>query len=131
MDGVIERRPRTISFTARGGTPIARAIAFCEMLMGFKYSSRRISPGVIGGFMAITCSVMGEESMIIADGDFIGARIGPAKGDSPLAIDANGMKALEVTLEGFESVSGGNCEVGESLRMVHLEEFSENWVNTC
>jgi hypothetical protein len=48
MAGVIERLPRTISLTARGGTPIARAIAFWEIPMGLRYSSSRISPGVIG-----------------------------------------------------------------------------------
>jgi hypothetical protein len=35
----------------------ARAMAFWEMLMGFKYSSGRISPGVI--FISVTYSVTG------------------------------------------------------------------------
>jgi hypothetical protein len=53
MAGVIERLPRTISLIALGGTPMARAIAFWEMPMGRRYSSRRISPGVMGVFMRV------------------------------------------------------------------------------
>jgi hypothetical protein len=34
-------------------------MAFWEIPIGFRYSSRRISPGVIGGFMGITYSVIG------------------------------------------------------------------------
>lgn len=52
LAGVIARRLRTISLTAQGCTPIARAMAFWEIPIGNGYSSRRISPGVIGGFMA-------------------------------------------------------------------------------
>ena len=60
MVGVMERLPRTISLMALGGTPIALAMAFCEMPNGFRYSSRRISPAVIGSFMGITYHVIGE-----------------------------------------------------------------------
>ena len=38
----------TISLIARGATPMARAIALGEIPMGLRYSSSRISPGVIG-----------------------------------------------------------------------------------
>jgi hypothetical protein len=41
-----------------GGTPMARAMAFREMPMGLRYSSRRISPGATGDFMAVTYGVM-------------------------------------------------------------------------
>jgi len=47
------RRPSTISLTARGGTPIARAMTFWEIPMGRRYSSSRISPDVMGWFMAM------------------------------------------------------------------------------
>lgn len=59
MAGVMERRAWMISLMARGATPMARAMAFWDMPMGSRYSSRRISPGVMGGFMTITYSVMG------------------------------------------------------------------------
>ena len=42
------RRAWTISLIVCGLTPKARARAFCEMPRGVRYSSRRISPGVIG-----------------------------------------------------------------------------------
>lgn len=58
MAGVIERRPSTISLTARGGTRMARPMAFCEMPIGLRYSSKRISPGVIGGFKAVMYRVI-------------------------------------------------------------------------
>jgi len=123
--GVIERCPRTISLTARGGTPIARAIAFCEMPMGFKYSSSRISPGEMGGFMDITYSVIRSSSMVVADGDFCGTGIGPAEGDAPLVVDSNGMKSLEVALECFEPVAGRNGEVCQSRGMIPLNELPQ------
>ena len=42
--GVMERRPSTISFTARNGSPINRAMAFCEIPVGLRYTYNRISP---------------------------------------------------------------------------------------
>ncbi len=36
MTGVIERLPRAVSLIARGETPIARAIAFCEVPIGVR-----------------------------------------------------------------------------------------------
>ena len=58
MAGVIERLPSTISLMALGGTPMARAIAFWEMLNGLRYSSNNISPGVIAIFMDVTYRVI-------------------------------------------------------------------------
>lgn len=46
MAGVMARFPNTILLTALGGTPIARAIAFREVPMGWRDSPGRISPGV-------------------------------------------------------------------------------------
>ena len=58
MVGVMDRRAWMISLIARGATPMARAMAFWEMPMGMRYSSNRISPGVIGGFIGITYNVI-------------------------------------------------------------------------
>ena len=55
---VIERLEWTISLITRGATPMARAMAFCETPMGLRYSSSRISPGVIGLSMSISSSIM-------------------------------------------------------------------------
>ena len=106
MEGVMERLPWTISLTARGATPMARAIAFWEMPMGARYSSRRISPGVIGWFMAITYCVIAELSMIVPDGDITGAIVRPAEDDAPLGVNANGMHAGKVAFQGLEAVAG-------------------------
>ena len=65
MAGVIDRRPCTISLIARGATPMARAMAFCEIPIGLRYSSSKISPGVMGSFMSISYNVIGLFSMII------------------------------------------------------------------
>ena len=59
MAGVIERLAWTISLIARGATPMARAIAFCEIPIGSRYSFTRISPGVIGLSMRISHDVTG------------------------------------------------------------------------
>ena len=48
ISAVMDRRPSTISLTVRGETPSPRASAFCDKPSGLRYSSRRISPGVIG-----------------------------------------------------------------------------------
>lgn len=74
---VMERLPWTISLMARGATPMARAMAFWEMPMGVIYSSRRISPRVIGFFMAMTYGVIVALSMDVAHGDIfrVGVRI--------------------------------------------------------
>lgn len=65
MDGVIDRRPCTISLIARGATPIARAMAFCEIPIGLRYSSSRISPGVMEPFIVIYYNITGVWSMVI------------------------------------------------------------------
>ena len=58
MAGVIERLPWTISLIARGATPMARDMAFCEIPIGLRYSSNRISPGVMGSRIAIAYDVI-------------------------------------------------------------------------
>ena len=57
--GVMERLPSTISLITRGTTPTSRAMAFCEIPLGLRYSSSRILPGVIGSFMFIFSNVIG------------------------------------------------------------------------
>ena len=91
--GVMERLPRTISLIARGATPIARAIAFCEIPVGLRYSSSKISPGVIGSFTLIFYNVIGSFSMLIDYRNLFRPRIRPPEYNAPLVIDANGMKA--------------------------------------
>ena len=55
--GVIERLAWTILLITRGATPMARAMASCEIPIGLRYSSSRISPGVIGLSMSISSGI--------------------------------------------------------------------------
>lgn len=59
--------------------------------MGFKYSSSKIAPGVMGVFMVITCSVIGKLSMVIRDANFRRSLFGPSEYNVPLWVDPNGM----------------------------------------
>ena len=67
---------------------MARAMAFCEIPMGSRYSFRRISPGVIGLSTCISHDVTGYKSMIVHDGYVVRPLVGPPKRDSPLVIDS-------------------------------------------
>ena len=99
---------------------MARAIAFCEIPIGSRYSLRRISPGVIGFFIFITCNVTGVLSMVVEDLYFAWAVLGPAKNDSPLLIDSYGIVTGERTFQCFQPVSGRDGQILDSFRMVHL-----------
>ena len=123
--GVMERRPSTISFTARGGTPIARAMAFWEIFIGLRYSSKRISPGVTGGFMVVTCSVIGVSSMVIQNRNFPWAGIAPSKYNPPLIVHPDRMHSNQSTAQRFKTVSGQDRKVPQSGCPVELKQFSE------
>src|SRR5258706_8571023 len=58
VSAVTARLPRTISLIRRGGTPTSLASWYWLTSSGFRKSSRRTSPGVVGGsfFLAINCS---------------------------------------------------------------------------
>ena len=59
------------------------------MPIGSRYSSKSISPGVIGGFMSVTCDVTGVLSMVVDDLNLGRALFSPSKDNAPLLIDAN------------------------------------------
>lgn len=65
MDGVMARLPSTISLMARGDTPMALAMAFWEMPIGAKYSSSKISPGVIGVCMGVVYDAIRYKKLLI------------------------------------------------------------------
>lgn len=122
--GVMERLPRTISLIARGATPISRAIAFCEIPRGLRYSSSKISPGVIGSFMFIFYNVIGSFSMIIDYRNVFRPRIRPPEDNAPLVIDANGMKTRTPAAKSFKAVAGRHGKVAECDGLIHLNQFS-------
>lgn len=110
MAGVIERRPKTISLMARGETPMALAKAFCETSIGIRYSSKRISPGVMSVFILIliTYNVIGGLSMVIHNGHFGRAIFCPTEDNPPLIVDPDGMQARQIPGQAFEPVAGWN-----------------------
>ncbi len=82
---------------ARGATPIARAIAFCEIPIGSRYSSSKISPGIMGGLMIVTYDVIGSLSMVVRDTDLGRSQICPAKNNAPLLINPNRVKTGKIS----------------------------------
>src|SRR6266481_5689745 len=82
MVGVMARLPRTISLMARGGTPMARAMAFWEIFMGVRYSSSKISPGVMGGLMGCNVSRYRASRLVVLLGGQARGR-GEQGGDVP------------------------------------------------
>jgi hypothetical protein len=63
--------------------------------------------------------------MVIDNGNFGGTGRGPAEHDSPLVIDADGMKTGEITMEGFQAIARGNGEVRKVFRSIHLHELAQ------
>ena len=64
-------------------------------------------------------------SMVIADPDLGRAKRVPDEDDAPLVIDADGVAACEITLQGFESVSWRHGQILKDARAVHLNEFAQ------
>jgi len=63
--------------------------------------------------------------MVIDDGDFGGAGVGPFEDDSPLIVDADGVEAFQIPLEGFEAITGRHGHVGRLASLIELNELSE------
>ena len=124
---VMGHSPRTISSIVCGGTPMASAMAMCEMPMGFRYSSARISPGVMG-FIMVTRYYAGKfSSMIVNYCNLLRTGIGPAKSDPPLVVDPDGMKAGQITPQRLQAISWRDCQVGERYGLVHLDELAQGY----
>ena len=60
--------------------------------MGLRYSSARISPGVMGFIMVTRYNAEKFSSMIVNYGNLLRTVIRPAKGDPPLVVNPDGMK---------------------------------------
>lgn len=63
--------------------------------------------------------------MVIGDPNFSRSVRSPSENDSPLIVDADGMKAVEGTPEGFKPISRRDGQIGEIPCLVHLNEFSQ------
>lgn len=63
--------------------------------------------------------------MIVHDGDIGGAMVGPAEDDSPLVIDADGVKGFQVAFEGFQTIAGRNFHIVQVSRLIELNELAK------
>ena len=62
--------------------------------------------------------------MIVHDGYLVRPLAGPPKGDAPLVIDSNGVKARQITPKRLQSVAGRNGEVAQGTSLIHLDQLS-------
>jgi len=69
--------------------------------------------------------------MVIHDGDFLGAGGGPAKGDSPLIIDANGVESFQPTAQRLKAVSRRHCQVLQTLGTIQLDKLPQRHPADC
>jgi hypothetical protein len=84
-----------------------RGIVFCEIPIGVRYSSRRISLGIMGGCMAIMYDVTGVLSKVIDNADMFRPKVCPAEYNTPAVVDADGMEPGKIATETFQVVAGG------------------------
>jgi hypothetical protein len=47
----------------------------------------------------------------------------PAKNDAPLIIDANAIKALQITPQGFETVTGRGAQIVKRMSRIEAIQF--------
>lgn len=69
--------------------------------------------------------------MIVDNFDLFGAIVGPAETEAPLAVDADAMLTLTVTLQGFEPISRRRPKVLQSCRGIeHIQLPFRNGLET-
>ena len=103
MSGVMDRRPDRISLRRLCGMRVALAAASCVIAIGSKNSVRRMIPGWMReavGFMGLAWDLV-----VIDDLDLLGVLAGPTEADAPLVIDADGVLATAIALQGLQPVA--------------------------
>ena len=63
--------------------------------------------------------------MIIDNGDLRGAGPDPAEDETPLVVDADGVKARAIPAEWFEAVAGRHGEIRKLAGAIHLHELAQ------
>src|SRR5262245_49896290 len=90
------------------------------MPRGFKNSSRRISPGVVGGRRIFT--LVPPTSVVVRDPYLNNALVRPREDDAPLVVDSDAVEARQTTLQRLQAVSGRAVQVREVARIFqHVE----------
>src|SRR5262245_43111393 len=110
-----------ISVRRLAGTSSSFASARADRPSGIRYSSRRISPGWVRR------RGISDSSVIIHDLDCFGAIWRPYKTDTPLLVDANGVLAPPIALQGFQPVAWRGAQVVQPRRGVHHIQFAQRY----
>src|SRR5690606_14016114 len=118
VSGLMPRRPRTISFTRAGVTPMARASALLESPSGCMKSACRISPGWTGG------SVSMETSVIVHDLDIRRTLFGPGETQPELIVDADAVLVLAIAPKRLQAIAGRNRQVVQVHGRIEIRQLA-------
>ncbi len=66
--------------------------------------------------------------MVVFDSDLLGALNAPGEGDAPLIVDADGVLALAISLQGVKSVGGRETQGFEGVDGGKFTEFAKGFV---
>jgi hypothetical protein len=69
---------------------------------------------------------IGDLLMIIRHFHIVRVPASPSKANAPLIVDANAMLAFAIPLEFFESISGRDAQVPESLCRIEDQQLSQS-----
>ena len=106
---------------------MACAMATCEIPMGFRYSSARISPGVMGFSMVTRYIAAKFSSMVVNYGNLLGTGISPSKDDPPLVVNPDGMKTGQIPPERLQPIAGRNRQIRNRSGLIHLDELAQRY----
>src|SRR4051812_21007303 len=101
----MERRSWTISAIRGTGTRNARASAFILRSRGSMKSSRRTSPGWIGGSL-LERRAAGRFLVVVDDFNIVCVSFPPDKTDAPLIVDADAVLPPTFATQGLEAITG-------------------------
>src|SRR5712672_775472 len=93
------------------------------MARGFRNSSLRISPGVVGSRWSFIYVVL-SKLVVIRHSHSRGAFCRPLKDHPPLIVDPDAVATIELSLEGLQSIARRTPEIGQLERVVKHVELS-------
>ena len=69
--------------------------------------------------------------MIINDGDLFRPGSGPPEDNTPLIVDANGMKTRQIAVKNFQTVARRNVKIEEGASLVQLNQLPQSDPRYC
>src|SRR5215469_617523 len=122
VEGVMPRRPLTISLSRTYETPIRSASSAWVMPSGLMNSSSSISPGGVGGRSEgiLTCAISVISSVIVHDLNVFGAGVGPPEAHPPLIVDPDRVLSSSLARERLQAVARRRTQVPERGGLVEL-----------